>query len=217
MVRTKREARRSRDPEATREALLRAATELFALKGFDGVRIEEIARAADVNKALISYYFEGKRGLYRAAIESSFVELEHLTETLADRSRAPIDLLRGFVAGFAELAMKRRPHFPALFLREMLASGEAAPEAVAHVPEILRRFRQVIRRGVAEGSVRKVDARELYLLLVGSLAFFFATAPAREAVKQRIPAASVPPSSYVAFLQDVLDRILTPSPTGENS
>lgn len=208
--------RRARDPEGTQEALLRAGTELFALKGEAGVRVEEIARRAEVNKALISYYFGGKRGLYRAAIASSFVELEHLTKPLADRSRSSLELLREFVSGFAELATKRRPHFPALFMRETLATGAAAPEGVEHFPAILRRFRQVIRRGVAAGELRDVDPSELYLHLVGSLAFFFATAPARKRLTGKLPIPAPPAASYVRFVQDGLERILAPSKPGEN-
>ena len=50
-----------------KEKLLRAATELFARNGYDGVSIREISEAAGVNSAMISYYFGGKRGLYSAA------------------------------------------------------------------------------------------------------------------------------------------------------
>ncbi|MCP4657706.1 MAG: helix-turn-helix transcriptional regulator, partial [bacterium] len=50
------------DAAATREALLEAATELFAERGFDGAKVEAIARRAGVNKAMISYHFGGKQG-----------------------------------------------------------------------------------------------------------------------------------------------------------
>ena len=46
----------------------RALTE-FAAKGRTGARVSEIAGRAGVNKQLISYYFGGKDGLYRALVE----------------------------------------------------------------------------------------------------------------------------------------------------
>src|SRR5215831_4871619 len=58
-------ARRPRDAAATREALLAAGTELFAERGYDGVPVWSIARAAGVNKAMISYHFGGKLNLYQ--------------------------------------------------------------------------------------------------------------------------------------------------------
>ena len=72
--RTHHRERERRDPEATRQALLRAGAELFAERGFDGVPIDEVAARAGVNKALISYHFRGKRGLYVAILESTFAE-----------------------------------------------------------------------------------------------------------------------------------------------
>ena len=54
----------------TQEKLFAAAIPLFAEKGYAGVSIRDIAKAADVNVSSISYYFRGKEGLYHAIIES---------------------------------------------------------------------------------------------------------------------------------------------------
>jgi TetR/AcrR family transcriptional regulator len=59
-------AERQRDPERTRERILEAALEEFAAKGYAGARVDQIAASAGVNKQLVSYYFGGKQGLYRA-------------------------------------------------------------------------------------------------------------------------------------------------------
>lgn len=52
-----------------RKQLLEAARHLFARKGLTGTSIRDIAQAAKINSSMISYYFEGKEGLYRACIE----------------------------------------------------------------------------------------------------------------------------------------------------
>lgn len=54
----------------TKERLLKAAKDLFVRKGFSGVSIREIAREADANSALISYYFGDKEGLFKGVLES---------------------------------------------------------------------------------------------------------------------------------------------------
>ena len=48
------------------ERLLDHAEELFARHGFHGVTIREVARRADVDSALVHYYFETKQGLFDA-------------------------------------------------------------------------------------------------------------------------------------------------------
>ena len=54
----------------TKERLLKAAKDLFIRKGFSGVSIREIAREAEANSALISYYFGDKEGLFKGVLES---------------------------------------------------------------------------------------------------------------------------------------------------
>jgi TetR/AcrR family transcriptional regulator len=57
---------RQRDPERTRQRLLEAASAEFGAHGYAGARISAIAARAGVNVQLVSYYFDGKLGLYQA-------------------------------------------------------------------------------------------------------------------------------------------------------
>jgi AcrR family transcriptional regulator len=57
---------RQRDPERTRQRILDAATAEFGAHGYAGARIRAIAARAGVNQQLVSYYFDGKEGLYEA-------------------------------------------------------------------------------------------------------------------------------------------------------
>lgn len=67
-----------RDSEATRQALLKAARELFEEKGFGGATVRAIGERAGVDPALIARYFDNKEGLYLAALsdESSQANLK---------------------------------------------------------------------------------------------------------------------------------------------
>jgi AcrR family transcriptional regulator len=71
MATKKKETIKKRDRAASEKALIKAATQLFALKGFDGTRTLEIAKKAKVNEALIARYFGGKEGLLVAVLEES--------------------------------------------------------------------------------------------------------------------------------------------------
>ncbi|WP_432738551.1 TetR/AcrR family transcriptional regulator [Maridesulfovibrio sp. FT414] len=48
-----------------REIIFHAGTKLFAERSFNSVGIRDIAREAEVNSAMISYYFGGKTGLHK--------------------------------------------------------------------------------------------------------------------------------------------------------
>ncbi|MEU8226389.1 TetR family transcriptional regulator [Kribbella sp. NPDC048915] len=78
---------RQRDPERSKQLLLDAAVVEFGAHGFAGARVSEIAARAGVNKQLISYYFGGKEGLFRAVADrwrASEPELTADAESLGD-------------------------------------------------------------------------------------------------------------------------------------
>ncbi|WP_123053715.1 TetR/AcrR family transcriptional regulator [Clostridium sp. JN-1] len=55
----------------TREKILDTAEEIFFEKGFDGARVDEIAKKANVNKASIYYYFESKEKILESLLEKN--------------------------------------------------------------------------------------------------------------------------------------------------
>ena len=59
----------SRDERSAREKFLAASLDLFAERNFASVTIKDIAKALNVNTALIYYYFDSKTDLFRATIE----------------------------------------------------------------------------------------------------------------------------------------------------
>ena len=64
-----------RDAYHTQQKILAAAEAEFAEKGFDGGRVDEIAKRAGVNKAMLYYYFQSKEQLLRALTEKHFKEI----------------------------------------------------------------------------------------------------------------------------------------------
>lgn len=88
---------------AARERLLHAGLRLFALQGYSKTSTRELAEAAQVNVAAISYYFGDKAGLYRAVFEEPMAgEPEQDDTAFADPALTLEQALRGFFAGFLE-------------------------------------------------------------------------------------------------------------------
>ena len=201
-----------RDPAATREALLRAGAEMFAEAGYDGVRVEALAERSGVNKAMINYHFGGKRQLYVAVIRSAFSALLARVEELRRSSDPPPELLRQFIDSFAALVQRRRPGFPALVIREALSPSDVSSEVIPLMIRVLLGVREILERGMRDGSLRQVDPTLVYLNLIGGLAFFFATEPLRRRVRDQLPVSIEPPSAdaYVRYVQQLVARGLAP-------
>ncbi|MBU5672140.1 TetR/AcrR family transcriptional regulator [Paenibacillus brevis] len=64
-----------RDAQASQQKILDAAEAVFAEKGFDGARVDEIAKRAGLNKGMLYYYFQSKEQLLRALTDKHFEEM----------------------------------------------------------------------------------------------------------------------------------------------
>ena len=71
---------------------------LFAEKGFDGTSIREIAKAADINVAMVSYYFGSKEKLLDAIIIHRVSGFRMILENLKLETISPIEKIKKFVA-----------------------------------------------------------------------------------------------------------------------
>src|SRR5580698_7315027 len=76
-------------PEESRAAILRAAAQEFAEHGIAGARTDVIAREAEVNKALLYYYFKDKETLYSAVLDNAFSGLTSTVFRVLDGDLAP--------------------------------------------------------------------------------------------------------------------------------
>jgi AcrR family transcriptional regulator len=205
-----RREREKRDPEATRRALLRAGAELFSERGFDGVPTEDIAERAGVNKALISYHFGGKRGLYVAILQSTFASMADRLKAIEASAPTAREALHAILEAFQEVARERHG-FPTLFLREVLSTG-IEPALLPHLLEIIGVSRRLAARGAREGLFRRVDPLLLHFGLIGSLVFFFATEPARRraAAEGQVPFVVPDPAAFVRYVEELTLRGLAP-------
>jgi AcrR family transcriptional regulator len=79
--------------EVRRERILKVASELFSLKSYHDVTVDEIAGAVGVAKGTIYLYFPSKERLYLEILEDSFEAIESLLEKeIAKSDSAPVKL-----------------------------------------------------------------------------------------------------------------------------
>jgi TetR/AcrR family transcriptional regulator, repressor for neighboring sulfatase len=80
------------DSAATRQAILKAARELFAAHGVDGVSVRQIAAAAGINHALVHRYFGTKNEMVGAILASEAEAMSSLSRADADEAEALVTL-----------------------------------------------------------------------------------------------------------------------------
>jgi AcrR family transcriptional regulator len=152
---------------ATREGLLEAAEQVFADKGVDGARIEDIAARAGVAVGTIYNYFGDSAELLKALIVQRRSDLlSRLDEAMADakRQRAPWS---GQVEAFIRVTLDcMRDHHPFYAILMQCENRRAHASADGVSTEFYKRAEALVQRGVRLGLVRDSDASILPAVLV---------------------------------------------------
>ena len=183
-------ARRTRDPEGKRAAIVGAARQVFAEQGFAKATIREIARRAGVTHGLVMLHFESKERLFLAAVPG--------TRDLADSVAGDLDGLPARIAASfvrrMETADSADP-FIAL-VRAAAADQEAAKLLLAAMrSQSVTAYRAVLRE---PGVEQRVDLLGAFLMGVTMSRYVLADGPL----------AAMPPDELAGCLTGVLRSIL---------
>jgi TetR/AcrR family transcriptional regulator len=162
-----------RDAVATKAAIVAAALHEFAELGLAGARIDEIARAARVNKALLYYYFESKEHLYQGVVEQMFEAMTDALHGALETADGPREKLLAFLdANFKVLA--GQPAYARLLEQELdmvkvflnSLRPDTAPQFFQRIVPLLAEFRAVLEEGVKSGVFRTIDIDAVLPLLL---------------------------------------------------
>ncbi len=165
----------SRDPEATREAILTAATNEFAGFGLGGARVDRIAERAGINKRMLYYYFGQKEDLFLAVLERAYEKIRGEEQKLNLTEVEPIEAIRRLIA-FTWNYYIENPSFPILLNSENLHRGRhlkgSARVRTLHSP-FVETIADVLERGARSGLFRSgVDPIQLYISIAG-ISYFY--------------------------------------------
>ncbi len=163
----------------SRDAILDAAIRCFAAKGFAATTIKDLASEAEVNSALLYYYFTDKQTLYRETLRHVAERLSDSAGRRLDDDLPPDDVVRRFVQQQAEFLIAN-PHVPRLMLREMLEhTGRHAEEAIVSlIGGVFTTLCDVIRRGQEQGIFRAdADPKFAAISTVSLVAYFVIARP----------------------------------------
>ncbi len=90
-----------------KERILDSASKLFAQRGFSAVGVREIAKDADVNISMVSYYFNGKSGILKAIIDEYFNEVKNILKSISETNFDPETSLKFLIKEMIKLFNER--------------------------------------------------------------------------------------------------------------
>lgn len=197
---------RQRSADATRKALLDAAADLIAQRGFDGATIDAMARRAGVNKAMISYHFGGKQGLYTTLLGGILATVAGHLDAVMALTTPPEQRMTAFIAAFREM-VRAHPKAPQIMLREAISGGRHLDRKVLpHFLKVFTVLQGILEQGTREGKFRPVNPVLTQVGLVGSLMFFFATETFRKRVVRElgVEAGPMEPEDYIRHWREMM-------------
>lgn len=155
--------------EASEKAILDAAASVFAQKGYYGARVDEIADAAGMNKAMLYYRVGDKEELYRRVVlrgQQLFTGSISAAAASADSADGAIWKI---IEAIAENAYKNSL-VPSIILREIAGGGATLPEEVLNgIGELMKMLRNLVDEGVEKNLLRDIDPAALHFMVIGAV------------------------------------------------
>jgi AcrR family transcriptional regulator len=178
----RRPARRDRDTEGR---ILDAAHAVFVRHGTAGARMQDIAKEADVNQALLHYYFRTKDRLAEAVFRRTagqlfpqVVQVMASDAALEEKIAKVVDIEIDHLSRTSELPgyiISELHHHPERARQLIAALTGATPEDIR--PRVLLKLRQQIDAGVRTGRLRPIAPEQFIVNLLSLCVFPFAARP----------------------------------------
>jgi AcrR family transcriptional regulator len=152
--------------------LLDTAESLFSQKGFDGTSVRDIAEAAGINTAMISYYFGSKEKLMEEIFERKSLNIkEKVANLLKDDSLDPLEKMYSLVDMYIEGIMSRKTFHRILLCEQIINQN---PSIITMLDKMKTKnseyINDLIRLGQKKGMFRKnIDIPMMTNTLMGTV------------------------------------------------
>jgi AcrR family transcriptional regulator len=157
----------------TEKRILQAAISVFQRKGMAGARMQEIADEANINKAMLHYYFRSKQQLFEAVFMGAFAKLAPQLNFIF-ASEAPLfEKIKAFVSGYIDF-ITENPYLPSFIIQELNNNPEFVNTFLSHEgrPNPAPFLKQ-IEGEIEAGTIKKIHPKHLLIDLLSLCAFPF--------------------------------------------
>lgn len=164
--------------------ILLVAEKLFAEKGFDGTSIRTIAQEANINVAMVSYYFGSKEKMLESLILHRIEDLKMQVENLYKEHIGPEEKVNRFVQLYIQTINKHKCFYQILLFEQ---SSQKRTIDVQSLTEVKKANLEIFKKIIAEGQQiglykQNVNIPLIPSTIIGTLVHFRMNRPHYEAV-----------------------------------
>ena len=151
-----------------RRAVLRAAAKMFVENGYHETSLADIASSLHVTKPTLYYYVSSKEEMLAQIASIALAANEEMFRDASERGSDALDSLRLFMRAYAR-AMNDDFGRCLLAVRHMRLAPETQVQLTAGFRRIDSFARELLERGVRDGSMVRSDVRMTAFVLYGAL------------------------------------------------
>jgi TetR/AcrR family transcriptional regulator len=168
--------------QPTRNAILKAAEEEFAERGFRGATAQGIADRAGVSKRLAFYHFRSKERLHQEVLKRALAGLGEMMADSVTFSEKPKERLRVFIHKLFEY-LASNPNWPPLIIRQLIDDpAQARANAHKYLKPLVDSGRDLIAHDIEAGGIRNIDPLQMMISILVEVLGYFLLVPFTEGV-----------------------------------
>jgi TetR/AcrR family fatty acid metabolism transcriptional regulator len=202
-------AGRGPDREARRQAILQAARQVFARKGYDPATLEAVAREAGLAKGTLYLYFRDKEDLYFHTVLHMLESLQASIQEQAERPAGALERMRALALGQCSFFLRHRDNLQLLAPFSNPSLARLHKRLISAMKELLaghyQRVIALVEEGQRAGELRRdLEPRHIALAYIGMVN------QAAQSLVRIAPAGSLPsePQASPERMADTIMRIL---------
>src|SRR6056297_1645007 len=160
--------------QSTRERIIQTATELFLKKGYDRTSVRDITSKAQINVALMNYYFRSKEVLFETIIDLLIGKASASLKEILDADMDLNPKIEKYISSYIDFLIENP-----LLISFVLT-------VLSHNPEKLTKlkvadnlynsqiFSTQLKQEASLGNIRAINPEQFYINMLSLIAFPFA-------------------------------------------
>lgn len=159
---------------STEERIKQAAKAVFHKKGYAAARTRDIAEAADINLALLNYYFRSKEKLFDIIMSEALVDFVGAIAVVVNNEQTTLeDKVKLLTSRYTEILLGN-PNLPGFILSEIRRNPEKFINKTKMNQTIKNSF---FDKQLREKTGNDVNSFQLFISLIGMIVYPFIAAP----------------------------------------
>ncbi len=158
--------------EDKRDIILSAAKMVFYEMGFNGAKMQDIADRAEINRAMLHYYYADKETLFNDVFKSAVKDFFSKMKPLFDNSLPILEKIKQFIHHYIDLFIDDEL-LPGFLLKELSFNKEWLLNTLIGLQHQINQFKLCVEEGIQDNILRPINSNQLFLDLISLCAHPF--------------------------------------------